>query len=113
MRLKEVQTKLQEIKNKGFLSSLRQGTTGIGYTFEILFGIKENNIPIPDIGGRVEIKTIRRDSQSLITLFTFNKGVWHIKQKDLIRKYGYINDKGRHALKIQYFMENLYHKEYV
>ncbi len=99
MNLKEVQNKLQEIKNKGFILSLRRGSTGIGYTFETLFGVEENNIPIPDIGGRVEIKTIRKDSQSLITLFTFNKGVWHIKQKELIQKYGYIDEKGRFALK--------------
>jgi len=99
MRLKEVTTKLQEIKNKGFIQSLRKGSTGIGYTFETLFGVQENNIPIPDIGGRVEIKTMRRDSQSLITLFTFNRGVWHIKQKVLIQKYGYIDEKGRYALK--------------
>ncbi len=99
MRLKEVTTKLQEIKNKGFIQSLRRGSTGIGYTFETLFGVQENNIPIPDIGGRVEIKTMRRDSQSLITLFTFNRGVWHIKQKVLIQKYGYIDEKGRYALK--------------
>ncbi len=99
MRLKEVTTKLQEIKNKGFIQSLRRGSTGIGYTFETLFGVQENNISISDIGGRVEIKTIRRDSQSLITLFTFNRGVWHIKQKELIQKYGYIDEKGRYALK--------------
>ena len=99
MRLKEVVTRLQEIENKGFVQSLRQGPTGIGYTFETLFGVQENNIPIPDIGGRVEIKTIRRNSQSLITLFTFNRGVWHIRQKELIQKYGYIDEKGRYALK--------------
>lgn len=99
MKLKEVQKRLLEIKNKGFLPSLRKGSTGIGYTFENLFGLKESNIPIPDIGGRVEIKTIRRDSQSLITLFTFNKGVWHLKQRELIQKYGYVDEKGRYALK--------------
>ncbi|HID65588.1 MAG TPA: hypothetical protein EYP32_01410 [Aquificaceae bacterium] len=99
MKLKEVINKLQEIKDKGYIPSLRRGSTGIGYTFESLFGIQENNIPIPDIGGRVEIKTVRRDSQSLITLFTFNRGVWHIRQKDLIQEYGYIDEKGRYALK--------------
>ena len=99
MRLKELENKLKEIKNKGFRESLRRGSTGIGYTFETLFGIMENNIPIPDIGGRVEIKTIRRDSQSLITLFTFNRGVWHVKQSVLIQRYGYIDEKGRYALK--------------
>ena len=99
MNLKEVENKLREIKSKGYVESLRRGSTGIGYTFETLFGIEENNIPIPDIGGRVEIKTLRKDSQSLITLFTFNKSVWHLSQKELILKYGYIDKKGRHALK--------------
>jgi hypothetical protein len=99
VKLRKVVAKLQEIKNRGFIPSLRRGSTGIGYTFETVFGIQENNIPIPDIGGRVEIKTIRRGSQSLITLFTFNRGVWHIKQRNLIQNYGYIDEKGRYALK--------------
>ena len=99
MELKNVQNKLMEIKRRGYIESMRRGSTGIGYTFETLFGVKENNIPIPDIGGRVEIKTIRKDSQSLITLFTFNRSVWHVKQKELIQKYGYIDEKGRKALK--------------
>ncbi len=97
MNLNKIISKLQEIENKGFIPSLRRGSTGIGYTFETLFGLQENNIPIPDVGGRVEIKTIRRDSQSL--LFTFNRGVWHLKQKEFIQKYGYIDEKGRYALK--------------
>ncbi len=54
MKLKEIITKLQKIESKGFVQSMRQGPTGIGYTFETLFGVDENNIPIPDIGGRVE-----------------------------------------------------------
>ena len=83
----------------GFIPSMRKGSTGIGYTFERLLGIEENNLPIPDIGGRVEIKTIRRDSQSLITLFTFNRGVWLLPQKEVVRKYGYKDKKGRFALK--------------
>ena len=99
MNLKELESKLSEIKNMGFVESLRKGSTGIGFTFETLFGVNENNIPIPDIGGRVEIKTIRKDSKSLITLFTFNRGVWSIKQSELVRKFGYIDKKGRIALK--------------
>jgi hypothetical protein len=90
---------LERIKDEGFVKTKRRGSTGIGYTFENLFGVKENNIPIPDIGGRVEIKTIRRSSQSLITLFTFNKEVWHINQEELIKNYGYRDQKGRYALK--------------
>ena len=59
MKLEEVVNKLRTIRDKGFIKTLREGSTGIGYTFEMLFGVRENNIPIPDIGGRVEIKTIK------------------------------------------------------
>jgi hypothetical protein len=62
-------------------------------------GLSETNIPVPDLGGRVEIKTTRRDSDSLVTLFCFNRGVWHISQKDLIERYGYVDNSGRKALK--------------
>ncbi len=103
MTLKEVIAKLKEIKEMGCIPSLRKGSTGVGYTFEHYFGVEENNIPIPDVGGIVEIKTTRRNSQSMITLFTFNKGVWQINQKDLILQYGYLDAKGRHALKSTVF----------
>jgi len=103
MLLKELIKKLELIKNEDFIPSLRQGSTGIGYTFESKMGLIESNIPVPDIGGRVEIKTTRKDSSSLVTLFTFNKGAWEISQKEAIKKYGYIDDKGRSALKSTIF----------
>jgi len=74
VKLREVVAKLQEIKNRGFIPSLRRGSTGIGYTFETVFGIQENNIPIPDIGGRVEIKTIRRGFSILNHAFYLQSG---------------------------------------
>jgi hypothetical protein len=83
----------------GFVKSQRKNSTGVGFTFEQLMGVDENNIPIPDIGGRVEIKTTRRDSNSLLTLFTFNRGAWTEKQKDVVEHYGYVDEKGRKALK--------------
>jgi hypothetical protein len=103
MDLKELISKLESIKNEGFIASLRKGSTGIGYTFESLLGLSETNIPIPDIGGRVEIKTTRKGSKSLVTLFTFNRGVWKLRQKEVIEKYGYIDNKGRQALKSTIF----------
>lgn len=99
MNLNELRKKLQEIKKRGYIESLRSGSTGIGYTLEKLLDLNENNLPIPDLGGRVEIKTIRKDSQSLITLFTFNKGVWQISQSEIIKTYGYKDEKERLALK--------------
>jgi hypothetical protein len=83
----------------GYVPTVREGSTGVGHTFEQKMGLSETNIPIPDLGGRVEIKTTRRDSTSLVTLFCFNRGVWHISQRELIERYGYIDDSGRKALK--------------
>lgn len=99
MRLQELIKRLEQLKSKGFIPSLRKGSTGIGHLLESELGIGENNIPIPDIGGRVEIKGTRRNANSLITLFTFNRGVWRFPQKDIIEKYGYLDDEGRQALK--------------
>lgn len=99
MTLKEIERRLRALKAMGYVPTVRTGSTGVGHTFEQKMGLSETNIPVPDLGGRVEIKTTRRDSTSLVTLFCFNKGVWHISQKELIERYGYIDDSGRKALK--------------
>lgn len=99
MQKNELIKKLHQIRDMGFVKSLRKGSTGVGYTFEQLLGVNENNIPIPDIGGRLEIKATRKDSNSLLTLFTFNRGAWVEKQKEVIERYGYVDEKGRKALK--------------
>lgn len=58
------------IKNRGWIQSLRHGATGIGYTLETLMGINENNNDTPDLFG-FEIKTHREmTSDSYVTLFT-------------------------------------------
>lgn len=99
MTLREIECRLRALKAEGYIQTVRRGSTGIGHTFEQKMGLSETNIPVPDLGGRVEVKTTRRDSTSLITLFCFNRGVWHISQKSLIERYGYIDDSGRKALK--------------
>lgn len=70
MNLKILKKKLREIKKMGFIKTHRRGNTGIGKTLEDLLGIKENNIPLPDIGGIAELKSCRKDAKSMITLFT-------------------------------------------
>jgi len=98
MQLKELLKRLEELKSKNFIETSRRGPTGIGHLLEKELGLSETNIAIPDIGGRVELKATRRNANSLITLFTFNKAVWLVKQKDIIAKYGYKDEKGRQAL---------------
>ena len=98
MNLQQLQRELSQLKAKGYVTSLRKGPTGIGYTLEKELNLRENNVAIPDLGGRVELKATRRNSSSLITLFTFNRGVWQIPQKSVVEKYGYQDESGRLAL---------------
>ncbi len=94
MNLDEFRKKFLEIKNKGYVKSLRKGPTGVGYTLETLLGIKENNIALPDISD-IEIKAHRSNSNNLITLFTFNRKAWILPPLEAIRKYGSADKNGR------------------
>ncbi len=96
--LPELKAKLEDLKNKGYVPSLRRGPTGIGHTFEYHLGLEETNLQVPDVGGRIELKAIRRNSGSLITLFTFNRDVWQSRQLDVVREFGYMDEKGRKNL---------------
>ncbi len=100
MNLEELKNKLIKIKNMGFVPSQRKGTTGVGYTLETLLDIPENNFVKGDLlsvdgVGDIEVKSHRSTSNSLITLFTFNKDAWIMKPLDAIRKYGTQDKKGR------------------
>lgn len=99
MTLQEIQKRLLSLKNKGFIHTTRSGPTGVGHTLEGELGVTENNLAIPDIGGHTELKATRRRSQSLVTLFTFNRSVWQIPQRKIVEFYGYFDHaENRHAL---------------
>jgi hypothetical protein len=70
MDLKTLKEKLRQIKKMGFIKTHRRGDTGIGKTLEDLLGIKENNVPLPDIGEVAELKSYRKNAKSMMTLFT-------------------------------------------
>ena len=97
MQIVEVREKLKELKEKGWVVSKRRSNTGIGYTLETLLGIKENNLKTPDF-GELELKSQRKNVSNRITMFTFNRAVWKIKQKELIENYGYLDATQRKAL---------------
>ena len=97
MELEEIKIKLEKVKEKGWVESKRRGNTGIGYTLESLLKIKENNLKLPDFGD-IELKSQRKNVSNRVTMFTFNRAVWKIRQKDLIEKYGYIDTNKRKAL---------------
>lgn len=97
MEIQQLKEKLKEIKATGYVVSKRKGNTGIGYTLETLLKIKENNLKTPDF-GKIEIKSQRRNVSNKVTMFTFNRAAWKIKQKDLIEKYGYTDTNKRLSL---------------
>jgi hypothetical protein len=94
MTLEEFKRKFQELKKQGFVKTLRNGPTGIGFTFETLMGLKEDNLAEPDIDD-IEVKAHRENSSSMITLFTFNRKVWQINPLEAIKRYGSYDNNGR------------------
>ncbi len=81
--------KFIEVKNKGWVQSIRRGPTGVGATFEFLIGKSEENFEMPDFYG-IEIKTKRYNSSSLVTLFNATPDSHIILgTKRLLSLYGY------------------------
>jgi len=58
----------KKIKNQGLIKSLRNGPTGVGYTFETLLNKKEDQECKPDFGS-IELKCKLGYSKSSLTLF--------------------------------------------
>lgn len=85
--VEEITAKLAEIRQRGYIPTKRQGPTGVGHTLEVELGLKENNFTVPDL-GEVELKATRGSSNSLITLFTRDRGAWQVPQRDVISKLG-------------------------
>jgi hypothetical protein len=100
--LSELLEKFDLIKERGWIDSLRTGDTGIGYTFETLLGIKENNDQNADFKG-IEIKckgTKEGQSSSSGKVNLFQSGPkWLVKatSKELIRILGRPGDDGLYA----------------
>ena len=73
MTLEEFKSKLQAINEQGYILSMREGNTGIGFTLETLLGLKENNVKLPEL-GETDLKSKRNNATSMVTLFTFKSG---------------------------------------
>ena len=77
------------IKKMGYVKILRNGVTGIGYTFEYLIGKSEDNIPVADFEG-IEIKTMHRFSKRKLHLFNATPdGDFLFPIKHLVEEMGY------------------------
>ena len=92
-----------QVKDQGYIRTLRAGSTGVGYTFETLLGIEENNDSGPDFMG-IELKCFRmKDSQTDEKKNLFLKepqwtdGSQNMNER--LRRYGYFDEeKQRQAL---------------
>ena len=64
----KLKTNFEKIKSIGWIKTKRNGSTGVGYTFEKLLNLEENSLEIPDYNS-IEIKTQRIKSNSYVSLF--------------------------------------------
>ena len=105
MNYNEFVDRIKQIKDMGFVESNRSGDTGIGKTLEDLLGISENNIAGPDF-DIYELKSGRKDSSSMLTLFTkapMPKGA----NKSLLEAFGYRQrtEKNRKQLRVTDYVD--------
>lgn len=89
--LAEAVSKLEGIKAMGYVGTHRHGPTGIGKTLEDLLGIQENNIDVSNTTF-AELKSARKGSLSMLTLFTKAPQPPEANSK-LLNNYGYPNAK--------------------
>ena len=86
-----LKNKFEEIRNMGWIKTLRKGSTGIGYTFEKLLDKEEDALCFPDYNG-IEIKTHRKNSMSYVTLFNYNPiGESTYELKRLFYNYSFVH----------------------
>ncbi len=97
MTLIEFKEAFSRLRALGWVQSSRKGPTGIGHTLEEWLCLPENNIALPDL-GQIELKAHRINSNSMITLFTFNRKAWKMKPLEAVRRYGTPDGSGRLGL---------------
>ena len=95
--------KFDVLSAKGFVPTLRSGSTGIGYTLETMLEIEENNSPRGDF-MEMELKAFRDDDVGLDDAEKMNLFLKEPKWTDgltaakRVKEYGYVDDNGRTAL---------------
>ncbi len=97
--LDDFKVEYKKIQSMGWIRTHRSGNTGIGKTLEDLLGIPENNLHEPDF-GKYELKAGRAESNSMLTLFTFNPELSEDLKKGFKEDYGL--RAGNSFLRIKY-----------
>ncbi|WP_339200728.1 MvaI/BcnI family restriction endonuclease [Peribacillus sp. FSL P2-0133] len=99
--LEELICMLKGINARGFIETMKNGDTGVGFTFEALIGIRANSGKDPDYKG-IEVKCSRskqpkdkrKASSGKQTLFSLVPK-WSIvgSRRGLIEQYGHIDEE--------------------
>lgn len=92
----ELVDQLPDVRSMGYVQTHRPGNTGIGKTLEDLLSIKENNFAGPN-GHNTELKSGRKGSPSMMTLFTKSPLPSRINRQ-LVERFGRPTDKGKKVL---------------
>lgn len=99
--LAELLERFDEIKARGFINSLRTGDTGLGYTFETLLGIRENNDEIADYKGieiKCKLKKGEKSGGGKLNLFqSAPNWIARATNKERIRMLGQLRPDGLYA----------------
>ncbi len=99
--LTDLLARFDHIHEQGYIDSLRTGDTGIGYTFETLLGIKENNDRRADFRGiEVKSKQVKETGGHGGKINLFQQAPrWEEKLKALerIRLIGQPDEDGRYS----------------
>ncbi len=92
--------KFDAIKASGPHKTLRSGDTGIGYTFETIMGLKENNFSGPDFED-IEIKCYTQKNALTKKNLFLKEPEWCDDLGSMVERvkiYGYLNEEKRQAL---------------
>ncbi len=96
--IEEFIEKFIKITEMGWVRTHRSGPTGIGKTLEDLLGIEENNKNEPDF-GEYELKAMRTNASSMLTLFTKTPQPPRVN-KALLDTYGFATDNYENGEKV-------------
>ena len=90
----ELLDKLKGVSNMGWVTTLRPGSTGVGFTLESMLNIQANSSQNPDYKG-IEIKSTRESSNVRITLFSKTPTYDPYTRERLVNTHGYLDENGR------------------
>jgi hypothetical protein len=93
----DIKRELELIKQQGYIPTMKPHDTGIGYTLETLLGLEETNkrgkADFCYKGLPTELKSQRKPTSSMLTLFTLEPPKHDYNDRKMISTYGYYSEE--------------------